>query len=206
MSCATDHNGTSNIDEGHLSHRDAEAVSHSETTDDLVRKGRSIEQRVLSRAVMYHVQDRVFIKAGKTVVYRDWSMASIISGTATAEQLMADLAHDVSNYTQSHGAPPTLAAMLVGDDPASDIYVRRKIEQCRKNRMRSLEHRYGADCTEAELLALIAQLNADPTVHGILVQLPLPKQIDSAKVLDTIDPAKDVDGFHPVNEIGRAHV
>src|SRR3546814_4866785 len=129
-------------------------------------------------------------------------MASIISGTATAEQLMADLAHDVSNFTQSHGAPPTLAAVLVGDDPASDIYVRRKIEQCRKIGMRSLEHRYGADCTEAELLALIAQLNADPTVHGILVQLPLPKQIDSAKVLDAIDPAKDVDGFHPVN-VGR---
>src|SRR3546814_2736967 len=79
-------------------------------------------------------------------------MASIISGTATAEQLMADLAHDVSNFTQSHGAPPTLAAVLVGDDPASDIYVRRKIEQCRKIGMRSLEHRYGADCTEAELL------------------------------------------------------
>src|SRR3546814_3264822 len=129
-------------------------------------------------------------------------MASIISGTATAEQLMADLAHDVSNFTQSHGAPPTLAAVLVGDDPASDIYVRRKIEQCRKIGMRSLEHRYGADCTEAELLALIAQLNADPTVHGILVQLPLPKQIDSANVLDAIDPAKDVDGFHPVN-VGR---
>src|SRR3546814_19662291 len=68
--------------------------------------------------------------------------------------------------------------------------------------MRALEHRYGADCTEAELLALIAQLNADPTVHGILVQLPLPKQIDSATVLDAIDPAKDVDGFHPVN-VGR---
>src|SRR3546814_12249304 len=75
------------------------------------------------------------------------------------------------------------------------IYVRRKIEQCRKIGMRSLEHRYGADCTEAELLALIAQLNADPTVHGILVPLLLPKQIDSAKVLDAIDPAQDVDGF-----------
>src|SRR3546814_12265700 len=64
--------------------------------------------------------------------------------------------------------------------------------------MRSLEHHYGADCTEAELLALIAQLNADPTVHGLLVQLPLPKQIDSAKVLDAIDPAKDVEAYHPV--------
>src|SRR3546814_18079572 len=108
-------------------------------------------------------------------------MASIISGTATAEQLMADLAHDVSNFTQSHGAPPTLAAVLVGDDPASDIYVRRKIEQCRKNGMRSLEHRYGADCTEAEILALIAQPHADPTVPGLLVPLPLPKQNDHPK-------------------------
>src|SRR3546814_7082981 len=109
-------------------------------------------------------------------------MASISAGTATAEQLIADLAHDVSNFTQSHGAPPTRAAVLVGDDPASDIYVRRKIEQCRKIGMRSLEQRYGADCTEAELLALIAQLNADPTVHGILVQLPLPKDRKSTRL------------------------
>src|SRR3546814_8520750 len=97
-------------------------------------------------------------------------MASIISGTATAEQLMADLAHEVSYFTQYHGAPPTLAAVLVGDDPASHIYVRRKIEQCRKSGMRSLEHRYGAHCTQAELLALITTLNADTTVHGIFGQ------------------------------------
>src|SRR3546814_17665720 len=98
-------------------------------------------------------------------------MASIISGTATAEQLMADLAPDVSTFTQSHGAPPTLAAVLVGDAPASDIYVRRKIEQCRTIGMRSLEHRYGSDCTQPELLALLAQLHADPPVHGTLVRL-----------------------------------
>src|SRR3546814_11898268 len=122
-------------------------------------------------------------------------MASIIAGTATAEQLMADLAHDVSNFTQSHRAPPTLAAVLVGDDPASDIYVRRKIGQCRRIGMRSLDHRYGAACTEAELIALIAQLNADPTVLGILVPLPRPTQLDSAKVLDPLKPAKAGDGL-----------
>src|SRR3546814_16215075 len=113
-------------------------------------------------------------------------MASIISGTATAEQLMADLAHDVSNFTQSHGAPPTLAAVLVGDDPASAIDVRRKIEQCRKIGMRSLEHRYGADCTGAELPPLLAQLNADPTGHGIMVQVPLTQQHTNGKGLPAI--------------------
>src|SRR3546814_19368558 len=115
-------------------------------------------------------------------------MASIISGTATAEQLMADLAHDVSTFTQSHGAPPTLAAVLVGDAPASDIYVRRKIAQCPKIGMRSLEHHYGADRSEAELLSLIAQLTAEPTVHGILVKLPLPNTSETAKVQTATDP------------------
>nr|WP_269148375.1 tetrahydrofolate dehydrogenase/cyclohydrolase catalytic domain-containing protein [Rhizorhabdus dicambivorans] len=115
---------------------------------------------------------------------------------------MAGLATDVADFSRAHGMAPTLAAVLVGDDPASRIYVRRKIEQCRKVGLGSIEHRHGADCSEAELLALIDRLNRDPKVHGILVQLPLPPQIDSAKVLDAIDPMKDVDGFHPVN-VGR---
>ncbi|KEQ51344.1 bifunctional 5,10-methylenetetrahydrofolate dehydrogenase/5,10-methenyltetrahydrofolate cyclohydrolase [Sphingobium chlorophenolicum] len=129
-------------------------------------------------------------------------MASIISGTAAAEGLLADLTRDVARFSQVHGYAPTLVAVLVGDDPASHIYVRKKIEQCRKVGMESVEHRLPADCSEEDLLALIAALNADERVHGILVQLPLPAQIDSGKVLDTIDPRKDVDGFHPVN-VGR---
>lgn len=129
-------------------------------------------------------------------------MASIISGTDVAETLLANLANDVERFSQTHGYAPTLVAVLVGDDPASHIYVRRKIEQCRKVGMGSVEHRLDAECSEDDLLALISELNRDPRVHGILVQLPLPKQIDSGKVLDAIDPRKDVDGFHPMN-VGR---
>src|SRR3546814_19049125 len=95
-------------------------------------------------------------------------MASIISGTATAEQLMAGLAHDASNFTQSHGAPPTLAAVLVGDAPASDIYVRRKIEQCRKIGLRSHENRYGAECTESELIEPLGARTPNPPCTDIL--------------------------------------
>ena len=100
------------------------------------------------------------------------------------------------------GVDPALAVILVGNDPASDIYVRRKIGECRKAGIGSIEHRLAADCGEAALLALIDTLNGDPSVHGILVQLPLPAGIDATRVLDRIDPAKDVDGFHPVN-VGR---
>lgn len=100
------------------------------------------------------------------------------------------------------GIAPALAVVLVGDDPASDIYVRRKINECRKAGIGSIEQRLAADCSQATLLTLIDRLNADPAVHGILVQLPLPPGIDATTVLDRISPAKDVDGFHPVN-VGR---
>ncbi|TAL04569.1 MAG: bifunctional methylenetetrahydrofolate dehydrogenase/methenyltetrahydrofolate cyclohydrolase FolD [Rhodospirillaceae bacterium] len=129
-------------------------------------------------------------------------MAKIISGSAMADRLMATLARDVASFSRRNGCVPTLAAVLVGNDPASEIYVRRKISQCRKVGIGSIEHRYGADCTEAELRSLIGRLNSDSEVHGILVQMPLPPQIDSARILDAIDPVKDVDGFHPVN-VGR---
>jgi methylenetetrahydrofolate dehydrogenase (NADP+)/methenyltetrahydrofolate cyclohydrolase len=89
--------------------------------------------------------------------------------------------------------------VLVGENPASAVYVRSKAKQTVEAGMRSFDHRLPETVSEAELLALVAKLNADPTVHGILVQLPLPKQVDSHKVLSAIDPAKDVDGFHPVN-------
>ena len=98
-----------------------------------------------------------------------------------------------------HGVTPGLAVVLVGDDPASQVYVRSKAKQTVEAGMRSFEHRLPAETSEAELLALIAQLNADDAVDGILVQLPLPKHIDTTKVLEAIDPAKDVDGFHPIN-------
>jgi methylenetetrahydrofolate dehydrogenase (NADP+)/methenyltetrahydrofolate cyclohydrolase len=129
-------------------------------------------------------------------------VAKIISGAAMAERLMADLSQDVERFAGETCVVPTLAVVLVGKDPASEIYVKRKMLQCRKVGMNSLEFRYDNDCAETDLLDLIARLNADPAVHGILVQLPLPPQIDGSKVLDAIDPRKDVDGFHPVN-VGR---
>ncbi len=97
------------------------------------------------------------------------------------------------------GVIPGLAVVLVGDDPASEVYVRNKARTTREVGMASFEHRLPADTTEADLLALVAALNADPAVHGILVQLPLPRHIDSARVLDAISPDKDVDGFHVIN-------
>ncbi|WP_369819089.1 bifunctional 5,10-methylenetetrahydrofolate dehydrogenase/5,10-methenyltetrahydrofolate cyclohydrolase [Novosphingobium sp. FSW06-99] len=125
-----------------------------------------------------------------------------MSGAAMAATLVASLEAEVAHFSARQGFAPTLAVVLVGSDPASAIYVRRKIAQCAKVGIRSIEHRFDATCTERVLLDIIADLNADPQVHGILVQLPLPAQIDSHKVLDAIDPAKDVDGFHPVN-VGR---
>ncbi len=129
-------------------------------------------------------------------------MAQIIDGKALAAKLMETTAKDVEDIVASGGMAPGLAVILVGNDPASQVYVGRKISQCRKAGIRSVEHRLEADTPQEALLVLIDQLNADPAIHGILVQLPLPKHIDAALVLDRIDPGKDVDGFHPVN-VGR---
>ena len=129
-------------------------------------------------------------------------MAALIDGRAMAAALAARTAEDVAAFAHAHGFVPGLAVVLVGNDPASEVYVRRKVSQCRRVGIASIEHRLRDDISEAELLALVAALNADPRIHGILVQLPLPSQIDSGRVLDAIDPGKDVDGFHPVN-VGR---
>lgn len=129
-------------------------------------------------------------------------MAQIIDGKALAAQVIERTAADVAAIVAGGGAAPGLAVILVGNDPASEVYVGRKIAQCRKAGIRSIEHRLAADTPQDEVLALIDTLNADAGVHGILVQLPLPKHIDAALVLDRIDPGKDVDGFHPVN-VGR---
>jgi methylenetetrahydrofolate dehydrogenase (NADP+) / methenyltetrahydrofolate cyclohydrolase len=124
--------------------------------------------------------------------------AHIIDGKAQAAQLRATIAGDVAKLT-GRGIKPGLAVVLVGDDPASQVYVRSKAKQTVETGMASFEHRLPLDTTEAELLTLVATLNGDDAVDGILVQLPLPPQINADKVLRTIDPAKDVDGFHPVN-------
>ncbi|HYW61533.1 MAG TPA: bifunctional methylenetetrahydrofolate dehydrogenase/methenyltetrahydrofolate cyclohydrolase FolD [Xanthobacteraceae bacterium] len=128
--------------------------------------------------------------------------ATTIDGKAIAADLRARVAAAVRGLADAHRLVPGIAVVLVGDDPASEVYVRTKSRQVIEAGMRSLDHRLPATATEAELLALVARLNADPAVHGILVQLPLPPQIDTTKVIDAVDPAKDVDGFHPLN-VGR---
>jgi methylenetetrahydrofolate dehydrogenase (NADP+)/methenyltetrahydrofolate cyclohydrolase len=124
--------------------------------------------------------------------------ATLIDGKVIAEALRHSIAADVAVLAEQ-GVKPGLAVVLVGEDPASQVYVRNKAKQTVEVGMASFEHRLDASVSEAELLALVATLNADPAVDGILVQLPLPPQIDATRVLRAIDPAKDADGFHPVN-------
>ena len=125
--------------------------------------------------------------------------ASIIDGKAIAEGLRRDVAARAARFAAHAGRPPGLAVVLVGEDPASQVYVRNKARQTLEAGMHSVEHKLGAATTQRELLAVIAALNADDRVDGILVQLPLPASIDAGAVIEAIDPAKDVDGFHPVN-------
>jgi methylenetetrahydrofolate dehydrogenase (NADP+) / methenyltetrahydrofolate cyclohydrolase len=125
--------------------------------------------------------------------------ARIIDGKLVATQLRERVAQEVARIERAHALKPGLAVVLVGHDPASEVYVRSKATQTRAAGMASFEHTLLAEATEAELLDLVGQLNRDPAVHGILVQLPLPKAIDSHRIIAAIDPAKDVDGLHPIN-------
>ncbi|HYJ58711.1 MAG TPA: bifunctional methylenetetrahydrofolate dehydrogenase/methenyltetrahydrofolate cyclohydrolase FolD [Methyloceanibacter sp.] len=124
--------------------------------------------------------------------------ATIIDGKAIAAAVSQDIADAVKQVTAQHGIEPGLAVVLVGDNPASEIYVRSKTAKTAATNMRSMLYKLPASASETELLDVVERLNQDPTVHGILVQLPLPPQIDSRKVIEAIAPAKDVDGFHPL--------
>ncbi len=126
-------------------------------------------------------------------------MAVIIDGKQVAAELRANVGLAVAAIKAAHGFVPGLAVVLVGEDPASQVYVRNKAKQTAECGMLSVEHKLPAETSEADLLALVAKLNADARIHGILVQLPLPKHVNAQKVLTLIDPAKDVDGFHPIN-------
>jgi len=123
----------------------------------------------------------------------------IIDGKAIAADLRAKIGAEVRRLQQQHALTPGLAVVLVGDNPASGVYVRSKERQTVEAGMRSFAHRLPADVSQGDLLGLIARLNGDPAVHGILVQLPLPAHIDEQAVIAAVDPAKDVDGFHPMN-------
>ncbi len=128
--------------------------------------------------------------------------AQIIDGKQIAQQIRSELAVEVVEFIQNNSVTPCLAAVLVGDDPASDVYVRNKRKACEHVGIDSQLHRLPADTKQDELLQLIARLNKDEAVHGILVQLPLPDGIDADQVLLAVSPAKDVDAFHPTN-VGR---
>jgi methylenetetrahydrofolate dehydrogenase (NADP+) / methenyltetrahydrofolate cyclohydrolase len=123
------------------------------------------------------------------------TIAQTIDGNALAAQLRVDITRR-SGALKARGVIPGLAVVLVGDNPASQVYVRNKVKACSDSGLHSVLKRYPATMTEAELLQRIAVLNADPGIHGILVQLPLPAHIDAHKVIETISPTKDVDGFH----------
>jgi methylenetetrahydrofolate dehydrogenase (NADP+)/methenyltetrahydrofolate cyclohydrolase len=129
-------------------------------------------------------------------------MAQIIDGQAVSEDVRARVAEQARAFTSRTGRPPGLATVLVGEDPASQVYIRNKIAACEKAGIASFHEHLDASTTQDGVLALVDRFNDDPLVDGILVQMPLPAGLDGKQVLDRIDPAKDVDGFHPVN-VGR---
>lgn len=130
--------------------------------------------------------------------------AQIINGKEIAAEIRSELKEEVAALT-AQGRTPGLAVVLVGDNPASQVYVRQKKKACHEIGIYSEEHRLPATITQEELLALIDRLNADPKIHGILVQLPLPDGLDENEVIERIDPKKDVDGFHPIS-VGRLSI
>ncbi len=125
--------------------------------------------------------------------------ATLIDGKRAAAELRAKVATEVHRLGAAHALTPGLAVVLVGDNPASATYVASKKKMSAQSGIHSFDHRLPGTVSEAELLALITRLNGDPSIHGILVQLPLPPQIDASKVIEAVDPTKDVDGFHPMN-------
>jgi len=125
--------------------------------------------------------------------------AQLLDGNVLARQIRSELATEVAEFIETSGVVPTLAAVLVGDDPASQVYVRNKRRDCQEVGIQSQLHKLAATATQKELLTLLVELNRDDAVHGILVQLPLPPQIDTRAVLEAVSPNKDVDAFHPEN-------
>lgn len=125
--------------------------------------------------------------------------AQLLDGKSLARTIQSEIAVEVAEFIQNNTTVPCLATVLVGADPASEVYIRNKRQACERVGMESRHHSLPAETTEAELLDLVRKLNRDPGVHGILVQLPLPKQIAETRILNAVNPAKDVDCFHPEN-------
>src|ERR1700683_4155027 len=126
--------------------------------------------------------------------------AKVIDGKAVAAEVRAEVAERARAFQARFGRSPGLAVVQVGDDPASSVYVRNKRRSCADVGIESFAHDLPASTAEAQLLALVRQLNADSRVDGILMQMPLPKGLDASRIIDAIDPAQDVDGLHPLNE------
>ncbi len=131
--------------------------------------------------------------------------AQILDGKALAKTVREELKEDAARFMEETQVQPGLAVVLVGENPASQVYVRNKVKACKDAGMNSIRHDLPIDTSQDELLTLIDTMNADPSIHGILVQLPLPDHIDSLTVLERVDPMKDVDGFHPIN-VGRLSI
>lgn len=125
--------------------------------------------------------------------------AKIIDGKAIAQEVRNKLKGNIQHLVYEGKSAPCLVVVLVGNDPASEIYVRNKRNACQESGMTSIAYDLPSAITEKELLSLVTKLNTDPTIHGILIQLPLPPHISTPRILDSIDPKKDVDGFHPIN-------
>jgi len=134
--------------------------------------------------------------------HMDATTAKILNGKALSDRMRGEIGVESAELKQKHGRAPGLAVIIVGDDPASHVYVKNKKLGCEKAGIRSFSHELPADTTQQHLLGLITELNNDPKVDGILVQLPVPAHINSETILEAIDPGKDVDGFHPYN-VGR---
>lgn len=139
------------------------------------------------------------VKAQPIIELEVPNMAKIIDGKQFAADLREKMAKQVTSLAHQHQITPGLAVVLVGEDPASQVYVRNKGKQATECGINSIEHKLDESTSEETLLQLISDMNQDSAINGILVQLPLPKHIDADKVLNAIDPAKDVDGFHPIN-------
>src|SRR3989440_11402111 len=133
------------------------------------------------------------------MIARETHQAEILDGRTAASQIKSEVAAEVAALKSKHGVTPRLAAVLVGDDAASAVYVRNKIRACEEVGIASDHRPLPVTTTTGELFSLVSDLNRNDDVDGILVQLPLPKQIDEASIIEAIDPAKDVDGFHPIN-------
>ncbi|WP_372740898.1 bifunctional methylenetetrahydrofolate dehydrogenase/methenyltetrahydrofolate cyclohydrolase FolD [Neptunomonas sp.] len=126
-------------------------------------------------------------------------MAFLIDGKQISQQVIEDTAAEVAEFKTTYGIKPGLAVVLVGEDPASQVYVRNKVKRAEEVGLNSIEHRLPATCSQQALNKLVDELNTDPMVHGILVQLPLPAHLNEAEIISAISPDKDVDGFHPLN-------